>query len=592
MLENEILISNIRNQYNPNFCSIKLSAKEAEKAEIYLHKLADSGLNIKEKQVFKNYLFGIFDKHLQTEAYTKAKGSHIFKEVLSEMYLKFSELLYDIKSNQTPDTIINDLNDYKPSKDTLKSEYIHQSLDENVYWDKDLLKRVDCITTKDLPAPKSSEYLDKIRARILKAVEHENISPIIKSRIESRLKGVKYRQISESDNISRTSAQRSVSKGVLKIQYGNDNIPKLYKEKAKIISDLLNCTENEIIKAGLKNPSIFSMKPETITQNVKELCSNFNCEEQKWVKIGLKYPDLLLQKPETLMNNVKESSTLLNCRERDFIKTCFKLPSLFYLKPESLYKHVQETSKMLNCTEQEYIRASLRQPQLLCQKPETLIKNVRETSKKLECSEAEFIKAAIVEPALFCFKPETVAKYFKEAVNYLNCSEKDFLTAALKYPKLFIIKPDTLIKNTNSATQNLNLIKPEFVKIALTKPYLFCVNSESLIKKLKVENYYRKIKNEELKKYPNKDSEQVVYKRIIAFLIQKSNIEGTETFVRTKKDFDLNEFVKTFADREFSFEIPQDEVAEDFIKFVQETSIKTIGKNIFEFKIMEKNPQC
>ena len=69
--------------------------------------------------------------------------------------------------------------------------------------------------------------------------------------------------------------------------------------------------------------------------------------------------------------------------------------------------------------------------------------------------------------------------------------------------------------------------------------------------------------------------------------MQKAKIEGTEDFVKRKQNFNLKNFIKAFENRTFSFEIPKDEAAENFIRFVQETSINTIGKNIFEFKITE-----
>ena len=207
------------------------------------------------------------------------------------------------------------------------------------------------------------------------------------------------------------------------------------------------------------------------------------------------------------------------------------------------------------------------------------------TAKKLRCSKAELVKAALYEPPLFCLKPDTISRNVKESSKLFHCAEKEFIRAALRTPKLFYLRAETLSRKAQEISKSFGCTEYEFMKMALIYPHLLCQNSKTIGEKLKVENYYRKIKNEEPKKVPCKNSKESVYLNIIVYLLQKAKIDGTEEFVKVKRDFNLQKFTKTFADKNFSFEIPEDEAAKGFINFIQETSINTIGKNIYEFKI-------
>ena len=75
----------LNNQYNPNFRSIQLNAKDTESARFAINKLLDTNLNYREKQTLQNCLFNVFDKQLQREAKIKTRATLIYKEVLAEL---------------------------------------------------------------------------------------------------------------------------------------------------------------------------------------------------------------------------------------------------------------------------------------------------------------------------------------------------------------------------------------------------------------------------------------------------------------------------------------------------------------------------
>ena len=582
------MILNINNQCAPNFRAIQLSAKEAEKAGYGIQRLLDLSISAKERQCIKNSMFNIFNPHLQKEARYKTTH-HIFEEVLAEMYLKFSELLDDIKNCPALAIFVDKLNKYRPSKDTLKSEYIHQSLDTNVYWDNTMLKKVDTITSGDLPMPKSSVYLEQVKNKIEKAIKQENLPPAIAERIDARLNGIKYKDIAQKENISKTSAQRSVKMGILKIRYNNSNLPEKYIKKANMLANILGCKSESIIKAFLKAPTLFDVKPETIMQNVKKLAEFLNCAEEKIIKMALKTPCLFIQKPETIMSNIEASATILGCPNEVYIKSGFKSAPLLYFKPETIKQNIHENAENFGCSESAFAKTALRHPDLLCRKPEVLKENLLKITQNLGCTKEEIVKAFLFDPSALSLKPDTVINNVKESAKVLKCSEKDFIDVALKCPKLFIITPKTLMNKVKDGSKNFKCSEFEFIKRGFTHPHLFTHSIESLGTKLEVENYYRKIKNEPLKTIPCKISDKVVYTRILAYLIQRAKIEGVEDLVKRKKSFNPEEFIKKFANKDFTFEIPEDNATEAFVKYVQESSIKAIGKNIFNFRIISNN---
>ena len=225
------MISNINSQYNPKFCAIQLSAKEAERAQTCIKQLADFNLDKKAKQILKNRMFDVFDKHIKEESAKRVHKVRCYKEVLSEMYLKFAELLDDIKNNFTLELFIRKLDDYKPSKDTLKGEYISTSLDAGVFRSCESIRKADLITSKDLPNPISAIEIENCRIRIGKAIEEGDLSPLIKERLHKRTEKMTHSDIAKEENINERSLTESLRKGTLRLQNKNGTIPKNTKTK-------------------------------------------------------------------------------------------------------------------------------------------------------------------------------------------------------------------------------------------------------------------------------------------------------------------------------------------------------------------------
>lgn len=377
------------------------------KSKKLYEKLSAAVLPETEKSIEKNKLFNIFDSYIQSEAKTKTKYFHIFKDVLSEMYLKFAELLNNVQ-NYSYENFVNELNEYKPSKETIKSEYIHRTLDKSIYQDGKKKYIIDILTEKSLPIPESAAIIDKYRQKVDSTIENNIMSDKIKKRLQERAKGAMYKEIAESENVSAKSVGLTVRKAILQIQNKYGILPPDILEKAKSISEFLGCSEEDFIKAGITTPG------------------------------------------------------------------------LFYKTIGNYDRNIQEMSKFLGCTQKEFVEKYLTNSSVLCAKP------------------------------------------------------------------------------------------------------------ESLEKRIKIENYYKKVKNKLGKNVIRRESEKALYNKILAYLIKKYSKNNPKINIVNIRQFDLETFLKSLPKlkKTFYYEIPKDEIASEFIKYVQDTSVKTTGKNLFKFKII------
>ena len=104
-----MMINKIKN--NINFQAIKLSEIELQKSKKLFEKLISAVPYESEISKTKKDIFNLFNPYILKEAESKTKYYNIFKDVLSEMYLYFSEMLNDI-SNNSVESFIQKINEY------------------------------------------------------------------------------------------------------------------------------------------------------------------------------------------------------------------------------------------------------------------------------------------------------------------------------------------------------------------------------------------------------------------------------------------------------------------------------------------------
>lgn len=400
------MITAVNTEHNASFRAIQLSEIDMQKSRKIFNILSTALISETEKSRAKTKLFNIFDSYIKSEAKTKTKYFNIFKDVLSEMYLKFAEIMNDAK-NCTCESIIEKLNEYKPSKDTIKPEYVHRTLNVSIYNDSGKKQKIDILTEKSLPVPESAIVNDKYRRKIDTTIDNSSVSDKIKKRLRERANGKIYKDIAASENVSVKSIGHTIRKAIIQIQHKYGILPPDIIERAKHISKYLGCSEEDFIRAGMNTPG------------------------------------------------------------------------LFYKTFENYDRNIERMSEFLGCTPKEYIE---------------------------------------------------------------------------KY---------------------------------LTNSNVFCSKPEALEKRIKIENYYKKVKNKPGKNVIRRESEKSLYNKILAYLIQKYSKDNPKINIINVRQFDLETFLKSLPKRQkiFRYEIPNDEIAPEFIKYVQDTSVKTIGKNLFKFKI-------
>ena len=153
---------------------------------------------------------------------------------------------------------------------------------------------------------------------------------------------------------------------------------------------------------------------------------------------------------------------------------------------------------------------------------------------------------------------------------------------------MFYLKYDTINENIESSARLLGISKKEMLENAIKSPQLFYMKPETLSAKSRIVRYY----NRELKKnsqnlklltYISK-SESTLYKEMLFHLIRKSKIlkNVTNSQIETK----LSEYANSSHDP-LTFVIPKADFIQSFLEFARNYSIKTTGKNIFNFVVIE-----
>jgi len=574
------LLVSINNENCTNFRAIKLSESEIKKSENIIQGLVKSGISSIEKNHLQRKLFDIFSPHIYKESVLKSKSYYIFDDVLSEMYLKFSELLNNIKKNTSLETFVNTLNEYFPSRETRKGKYFYRTTDKDHTIDLLVFREQQELDNID---NKSAEVTAK-KKNLNKHLKKVKISDKAQSRFQQKLSGLNYSEIGRREDISHSSARASVMKVVIKMQDKEGTLPKNYSEKARSIAEVLDCNETTIIKAAFKWPTIFDQNPETIEARIKQSAELLKCSLQDFKKAVVKEIQLSCINPETLQNNITKLSQLLKCPKDKLVKTALHYPQIFYRNPEVLNNNMEQLAQSLKCTKVELINAIFRQPILLCRTPESIISNVTLTSELLGCPPEEFTKTALKQPSLFMRTPKSIEENVNKSAELLKCTKEEFTSAGLKHGALFTIRPETLFDNAQKTATLLNMSEATFIQSALRKPSYFCMKPESLLEKRKILNYYKKLQNLPPANIINVQSNKSLYSEIIRLLIQKTDPENPSYYV---KAFNFEAFLKANADKSFCFDIPNDEIVPNFIKFIQDTSQNTINKNIFEFKVTD-----
>ncbi len=359
--------------------------------------------------------------------------------------------------------------------------------------------------------------------------------------------------------------------------------PETINKNMESSAKLLGISKSDFIKMALKQTPLITQKPETLNKNVEKLANLLGVPKSTFVKLTFKNPELLYRSPKSLSKNVDKVSKIFKISKETFIKAANRQPQLLYLKPETLNKNVETAAKLLNVPKTDYINSALKQPELLYRKPQSVASNIEKFVNLFDIAKSYIVNIALKQPQLFYLNPETLNKNVENSARLLNISKKDFLEAALKQPQLFYLNPENLNKNAENTSKAVGITKDDFVKSALKQPTIFYLKAEPLEKKLNITKLYRKIRkvsgDVQLSSIFNK-KESKLYDDILFYLIKTQ--KGFAKLSKDKLATMLPDLLKSL-ENPIEFVIPKDNMTEGFIKYAQEYSLKSSGKNMFKF---------
>ena len=267
--------------------------------------------------------------------------------------------------------------------------------------------------------------------------------------------------------------------------------------------------------------------------------------------------------------------------EKDTIKNIL-LNNAFILsaEPERHFQSIDKTVMLLGIDSKDYIHSVLKQPTLFCLKPETIAENINKTAKILKIEHKTCVQAALKQPTIFCQKPETIAENINRTAKLLKIEPQNYIQAALRHPQLFYQKPKTIAENIYRTAKLLKIEPQNYIQAAIKRPPLFCQKPENIVKKIRIIQYYKQIQN----KKPNKiifstNADSTLFEKILNYLVKKS--DGLKSAIN-KNEF--ADYLKN-SGKTYNFEIPANELAEEFIQYAKEFAQNKTGKQIFTFKI-------
>ncbi len=563
------------------FRAISLNEREKAKSDKLISELNTA----RNKEQVKSNLLKVFDKHIQNEATQKAGGLYYREDVLQKMYLEFLEIIESGKQFTT-ETLINVLNTMKPDKNEIKE--VHQfgrsSLNERIRNDsKQTIE--DKITYDKLPVylrPATDKEREKYLKKIEELVDKAELTEREKKFLKEKISGKTFKQIAKEYDRGETLTQRIVHNAIAKIQDKSGVLPEMYNDFAEaLISKYeLNIPKDDIKKVLLNNTYLLAYPQDTLLQNTDEIAKLLEIDTKSCAKIAIKRPQLFYTKPETLKNTITKTAMLLGTDIKAYTKAGLRRPTIFTQKPETIVKNIKEASMLFKIEPEIYTYAALRQPILFAQKPQTALKNITRTSMLLKIEPMNFINAALKTPQLFSQKPETIAKNIIEGAKLLNIEPEIYTKAALRQPPIFVLKPTTIAESIKRTANLLEIEPKNFIKTALKYPQLFCLKPESIVKKVRIIQYYNKIQNKNFNKITTSlQADSYLYEKILTYLVKKA--DGLRSIINRKE---FREYLRK-NNKTYHLEIPDNELAKEFIRFAEEFAKKNLGKQIFYFKI-------
>lgn len=352
--------------------------------------------------------------------------------------------------------------------------------------------------------------------------------------------------------VNERSIDQNINDSGLNIKYflTNDNIPTYLssknEEERKIVKDEL---DKQMIGTDLKDVK------KTILKDLSEGTS--------------------LKK---MMNKLNLSSTAIY---RHYHSALYQIQNTNDILPKEIEDFVSEFSNRYEIDSVERVKKAFSaNPLLLRIDIEQIFKNIKDIAAMLEIPEKTFVMSGLKQPQLLVYKPESIQKNIKKNLKLFDMSKEEFIDAALKYPPLFYQKPETLNDNITKVSEIGGIEKADLIDLAKDFPCIFLLKPENTIKKIKLARFYRQVQSKSDDKLRfSADATDIIFHKTLSVLIKKSFPNNRISL----KNF--TDYIIANPDKTYEFDLPKNEVNEEFKQYVNDYFTKLIGKCNVKFSV-------
>lgn len=254
-----------------------------------------------------------------------------------------------------------------------------------------------------------------------------------------------------------------------------------FDQKIKTTAQLLEISEQDMLKAAIKQPPLFTLASETVNGNVLQSAQLLGISRQAFIKAALKQPSLLYQSPETINARVEQAAVLLGLEKVDFVKACQLQPAVFCLTPEKINGNIEGAAALLGVPKADYVKAAQRQGSLFSRSPTKINANIEAAAGLLGITKEEYVGAAMSQPSLFTQKATRINGNIEAGAQLLGLTKDNYVQTALTLPTLFYRLPEKINRNVEAAAREMGLSKAEVLaQVIARQPSLMTQAPETI----------------------------------------------------------------------------------------------------------------
>ena len=167
--------------------------------------------------------------------------------------------------------------------------------------------------------------------------------------------------------------------------------------------------DRETLKKMIRrSPSLFTLNPATISDNVREAAVDLCVPLDQYTAMLPRMPGLACHPSASIKERCDRFASAFGIPFPLAARTMMKIPPLLAMRPDTLDDNVRSLAKLLNLDEASVRAMALRKPGILVYKPVSLLQNVQDIAKRFSADAASVIETARTYPAILTNSPATM----------------------------------------------------------------------------------------------------------------------------------------------------------------------------------------